>query len=138
MIHDTRYVSTEDLHPGIPYRYFKIFMEFKKFRVLAIPGSSVTLLCLSPFLSIIGNFNLWMCAPGLLFEKYLSLLNKDDDLVVAHRIIEWPGLKRTTMIIEFQPPYYVQGHQPHDQASSSLALNASRDGASSTSLGNLF
>jgi len=23
---------------------------------------------------------------------------------VNHRIIEWPGLKRTTVIIEFQPP----------------------------------
>jgi len=29
----------------------------------------------------------------------------------GHRIIEWPGLKRTTMIIEFQPPCYVQGCQ---------------------------
>ena len=45
------------------------------------------------------------------------------------------------MIIEFQPPCYVQGHQPLDQvarATSSLALNASMDGASTTSLGNLF
>ena len=45
------------------------------------------------------------------------------------------------MIIEFQPPCYVQGHQPPDQAAratSSLALNVSRDGASTTSLGNLF
>ena len=33
-----------------------------------------------------------------------------------HRIIEWPGLKRTTMIIQFQPPWYVQGLQPLDQA----------------------
>ena len=36
-----------------------------------------------------------------------------------HRIIEWPGLKRTTMIIEFQPPCYVQGCQPPDQAAQS-------------------
>ena len=36
-----------------------------------------------------------------------------------HRIIEWPGLKRTTMIIEFQSPCYVQGHQPPDQAAQS-------------------
>jgi len=28
------------------------------------------------------------------------------------RIIEWPGLKRTTMIIELQHPCYVQGRQP--------------------------
>jgi len=36
-----------------------------------------------------------------------------------HRITEWPGLKRTTMIIEFQPLCYVQGHQPPDQAAQS-------------------
>ena len=36
-----------------------------------------------------------------------------------HRIIEWPGLKRTTMIIKFQPPCYVQGRQPPDQAAQS-------------------
>jgi len=36
-----------------------------------------------------------------------------------HRITEWPGLKRTTVIIEFQPPCYVQGHQPPDQAAQS-------------------
>jgi len=36
-----------------------------------------------------------------------------------HRIIEWPGLKRTTMIIEFQPTCYVQGCQPPDQAAQS-------------------
>ena len=28
----------------------------------------------------------------------------------SHRIIEWPGLKRTTVIIKFQPPCNVQGH----------------------------
>ena len=33
-----------------------------------------------------------------------------------HRIIEWPELKRTTMIIEFQPFCYVQGCKPPDQA----------------------
>jgi len=32
------------------------------------------------------------------------------------RIIKWPGLKRTTMIMEFQPPCYVHGHQPLVQA----------------------
>ena len=36
-----------------------------------------------------------------------------------HRIIEWPGLKRTTMIIKFQPPCYVQGRQSPDQAAES-------------------
>ena len=34
-------------------------------------------------------------------------------------IIEWPGLKRTTMIIEFQHPCYVQGRQSPDQAAQS-------------------
>ena len=56
-----------------------------------------------------------------------------------HRIIEWPGLKRTTMIIEFQAMCRVTNHQTRlPRATSSLALNASRDGASTTSLGNLF
>ena len=36
-----------------------------------------------------------------------------------HRIIEWPWLKRTTVIIQFQPPCYVQGRQPLDQAAQS-------------------
>lgn len=26
-----------------------------------------------------------------------------------HRIVEWPGLKRTIMIIEFQPPWSDEG-----------------------------
>jgi len=36
-----------------------------------------------------------------------------------HRIIEWPGLNRTTKIMWFQPPCYVQGRQPPDQAAQS-------------------
>jgi len=36
-----------------------------------------------------------------------------------HRIIEWPGLKRTTMLIEFQPRCSVQGRQPPEQAAQS-------------------
>ena len=58
-----------------------------------------------------------------------------------HRIIEWPGLKRTTVTIWFQPPAMcrVAKHQTRlPRATSSLALNASRDGASTASLGNLF
>jgi len=35
------------------------------------------------------------------------------------RITEWPGLRRTTMITWFQPPCYVQGRQPPDQAAQS-------------------
>ena len=59
----------------------------------------------------------------------------------SHRIIEWPGLKRTTMIISFQPPAMcrvasLQTMLP--RATSSVALNASRDGASTTSSGKLF
>ena len=58
-----------------------------------------------------------------------------------HRITEWPGLKRTTMIIQFQPPAMcrVANHQTRlPRATSSLALNAFTDGASTASLGNLF
>ena len=61
--------------------------------------------------------------------------------VYHHRIIEWPGLKRTTMLIWFQPPSMcrVANQQPRlPRATSSLALNACRDGASTASLGNLF
>ena len=38
---------------------------------------------------------------------------------IYHRIIEWPWLKRTRTITWFQPPCYVQGHQPLDQATQS-------------------
>ena len=36
-----------------------------------------------------------------------------------HETTEWPGLKRTTMLIWFQPPCYEQGRQPPDQAAQS-------------------
>ena len=36
-----------------------------------------------------------------------------------YRITEWPGLKRTTMITQFQPSCYVKGRQPPDQAAQS-------------------
>jgi len=48
-------------------------------------------------------------------------------------ITERPGLKRTTMLIQFQPPAMcrVANQQTRlPRATSSLALNASRDGAS--------
>ena len=48
-------------------------------------------------------------------------------------IIEWRGLKRPTMLIQFQPPAMcsVTNQQPRlPRATSSLALNACRDGAS--------
>ena len=51
-----------------------------------------------------------------------ALLGAPDPLGrFRHRITEWPGLKRTIMIIQLQLPRYVQGHQPADQA----ALDAS-------------
>jgi len=37
----------------------------------------------------------------------------------THRIIEWPELKRTTMLIQFQPPCCVHVDQPPDQAAQS-------------------
>jgi len=53
-----------------------------------------------------------------------------------HRITEWPGLKRSTMLIQFQPPAMcrVANQQTRlPRATSSLALNACRDGASTAS-----
>ena len=58
-----------------------------------------------------------------------------------HRIIGCPGLKRITMIINFKPPAMcrVTNHYTRmPRATSSLALNASRNGASTTSMGNSF
>jgi len=69
------------------------------------------------------------------FNTY-SYLHQDN-----HRIIEWPGLKRTTVIILFQPPAMcrVANEQTRlPRATSSLALNVSSNGASTTFLGNLF
>ena len=57
-----------------------------------------------------------------------------------HRIIEWPGLQKSTVLTQFQPPAMcrVTNQQPRlPRATSSLALNACRDGASAASLGNL-
>uniref|UniRef100_A0A8V1A614 Coiled-coil domain containing 12 n=1 Tax=Gallus gallus TaxID=9031 RepID=A0A8V1A614_CHICK len=74
--------------------------------------------------------------PWHLFLKEHPLLGMQ-----LHRIIERPGLKRTTMLIQFQPPAMcrVANQQPRlPRATSSLALNACRDGASTASLGDLF
>ena len=55
------------------------------------------------------------------------------------RIIEWPGLKRTIMITEFQTPCNVQGCQPLDQAAQShIQPGLECLQAFTTSLGNLF
>jgi len=51
--------------------------------------------------------------------EFLMSLATILNILIIHRIIEWPGLKRTTMIIEFQPPCYLQGRQPPDQAAQS-------------------
>ena len=77
---------------------FHIKMDFEP-----KPGSSVTI---------------WAEGFGLVGEIFLCL-EETFRSVTNHRTIEWPGLKRTTMIIEFQPPRYVQGRQPADQAAQS-------------------
>jgi len=47
-------------------------------------------------------------------HRHVLMVGLDD-----HRIIEQLGLKRTTVIIKFQTPCYVQGRQPPDQAEQS-------------------
>ena len=61
--------------------------------------------------------------------------------MLKHRITEWPGLKRTTMVIEFQNPCYVQGHQPLHQAAQSHiqpGLECLQQQGTHNLLGNLF
>jgi len=60
-------------------------------------------------------FLVWGAVCSCFFAAVLPLLCD----LVNHRIIEWPRLKRSTMIMEFQPPCYGQGHQPPDQAAQS-------------------
>jgi len=58
-----------------------------------------------------------------------------------HRTTERPGLQRPTVLTQYHPPAMcrVANQQPRlPSATSSLALNACRDGASTASLGNLF
>ena len=58
--------------------------------------------------------------PDLICTAELSWFsNLSPTSPIYHRIIEWPGLKRTTMIIQFQPLCCVQGCQPPDQAAQS-------------------
>ena len=57
-----------------------------------------------------------------------------------HRIIERSGLEVTLKIIWFQPPCHEQGHLHQTRllrAPTNLALNTSREGADTASLGNL-
>jgi len=51
-------------------------------------------------------------------QYFFGYIQEEHSPKVNHRIriLEWPGLKRTTMVIWFQPPCYVKGHQPPDQA----------------------
>ena len=84
-----------------------------------------------------------LCCGAAVYMDYLQL-----DLMIfvvfsslSHRITERPGLQRSTVLIPFQPPAMcrVANQQPRlPRATSSLALNACRDGASTASLGNLF
>jgi len=81
--------------------------------------------------SFTGSVQLMAIYFLLSFLMKLQLLpRKEDDkssytrlltvlTIIPHRIKEWPGLKVTSKIIEFQPPCYVPGHQPADQAAQS-------------------
>jgi len=51
--------------------------------------------------------------------SWTTLSSTGEILLRSHKITEWPGLKRTAMIIWFQPPCYVQGRQPPAQAAQS-------------------
>ena len=55
-------------------------------------------------------------AEDLLTPVTSSSISSKESKIIYHRITEWPGLKRATMVIKFQPPCYVQGRQPLDQA----------------------
>ena len=58
-----------------------------------------------------------------------------------HIIIEWPGLRRTSKVIQFQPPSYVQGRRPPDQAAQShiqAGLECLQGWGIHNLLGNLF
>ena len=60
---------------------------------------------------------------------------------INHRILEWPGLQRPTVLIHLQPPAMcrVTNQQPRlPRATSSLAWNACRDGASTADLAQLI
>ena len=58
-----------------------------------------------------------------LMNLFLSMLNCNTThkhpVSQNHIIIEYPGSKRTSMIIQLQPPCYVQGHQSLDPAAQS-------------------
>ena len=65
-----------------------------------------------------NNMLRFFCVCGCCFLFLFCFLSQNS-IRTCHGILEWPGLKRTTMINGFQPPCYVQGHQPPDQAAQS-------------------
>ena len=74
-------------------------------------------------------------------QKFKELGNLNSVEFQDHRIVEWLGWKGPQWSSSFHPSALcrVTNHQTRlPRATSSLALNASRDGASTTSLGNLF
>jgi len=82
---------------------------------------------LGTLLRLFLSFSVTTCTPKL----WDTIAQSDDYVSVI--IKEWPGLKRTTMIIEFQPPAMcrVANQQTRlPRATSSLAFSASRNGAS--------
>ena len=95
--------------------------------------------------TLIQHFHLLISRPVLCCLLYLCLSpgsNLHDlfnlETFAFHRIMEWPGLKRPTVLIQFQPHAMcrVANQQTRlPRATSSLALNASRDGGISQVLG---
>jgi len=91
--------------------------ESKTYRIATITGREGLDLSITIILQhAVAKTLLYYSLAGLNYSSMvsLSLLTSQNQ-----RIIEWPGLKRTTMIIQFQPPCYVQGRQPQDQAAQS-------------------
>jgi len=72
--------------------------------------------CLSFVKSLPTMKTLWMDKPSL---TWLHPQPKERIVSQNHRTIEWPGLKRTSKIIWFQPLCCGQGHQPPEQAAQS-------------------
>ena len=117
-------------HPSVPHPHGS--GASSKTATPALPGQLCH--CITALLEkkcfLISNLNLPSCYTR---PSSLALLN--------HRIIERPGLQRTTVLMQFQPPAMcrVANQQTRlPRATSSLALNACRDGAPTASLGNLF
>ena len=92
------------------------------------PSVFMTLVLHFVFVSFLFFFaSFWIDWPSIweltLFQQELFLLlgagSTPYSPLTIKNVTEWPGLKRTTIIIEFQPLCYVQGRQPLDQAAQS-------------------